>query len=211
MTTAFTDDSLATAAREVRVWDPLVRVFHWSLVATFTLAWLTGEEESAVHVWAGYGVAGLVGFRLVWGFVGPRHARFRDFVRPPREVLAYARSLLAGRARRYLGHNPLGGLMVLVLLASLSGTAVTGHLLQQSEETEHGAAAFVIAPAQADEREEEHESRHSAEHEWLEEAHEWFANFTLLLVFVHVGGVLVMSAVHRENLVRAMFNGRKRV
>lgn len=210
MTTDTQEVSAATALREVRVWDPLLRLFHWSLVAAFAIAYLTGDEDSAVHVWAGYGVAGLVGFRLVWGFVGPRHARFHDFVRRPREILAYTRGLLTGRPRRYLGHNPLGGVMVLALLASLSATAVTGYWLQQSEEARQAATALLIVPARADEGK-EHASEHGAEQEWLEEAHEWFANFTLLLVFMHIGGVLVMSTVHRENLVRAMITGRKRV
>lgn len=202
--------STACVAREVRVWDPLVRVLHWSLVAAFALAYLTGEEESAVHIWTGYVVAGLVVLRLLWGFVGTRHARFRDFVRPPREILAYLRELLAARPHRYLGHNPLGGLMVVALLASLSATAVSGYLLQHSEESQSAVPAAAAGADRGDEGR-KHASRPSAGHELLEEAHEWFAHLTLLLVLVHIGGVAVMSAVHRENLVRAMLSGRKRV
>lgn len=200
MTTVATQ-AAGARTHEVRVWDPLQRVFHWSLVAAFAIAYLTGEEETAVHVWAGYAVAALVAFRVLWGFIGTRHARFRDFVRRPREILAYTRALLAGRPPRYLGHNPLGGLMVVLLLASLSATAATGYWLQSSEEAVHGRSALPSAPARAADEGEG----------WVEEAHEWCAHFTLLLVFVHVGGVLVMSAVHRENLVRAMVSGRKRV
>ena len=96
----------APLPNEIRVWDPVVRIFHWSLVASFTIAWLTGEEESRPHVLAGYAVIGLVLIRVVWGFVGTKYARFRDFVYPPSAVLAFAREMLAGKSKRYLGHNP---------------------------------------------------------------------------------------------------------
>ena len=104
----------------VRVWDPFVRVFHWSLVGLFALAFATGDEIEWLHLAAGYAIAGLVVLRVAWGFVGPRHARFRDFVRPSREVLAYLRDAVRLRALRHLGHNPAGGAMVLALLLGAS-------------------------------------------------------------------------------------------
>ncbi len=191
-----------TATRSVPVWDPLLRLFHWSLVATFFIAYLTGEDLRPLHLWAGYVVTGLLVFRLLWGVVGPRHARFGDFVRPPREVLAYLRDLARGRARRYLGHNPAGGAMIVLLLAGLAGTVASGLLLEELTEP-------AAAPAALAEHDEDDEGHDSPAAEALEEVHEFFANLTLLLVFVHVLGVLVSSHLHHENLVRAMITGRK--
>jgi cytochrome b len=164
---------------EIPVWDPLVRLFHWSLAVAFFTAWLS-EDVMPLHEAAGYVVLGLVGFRVVWGVVGPQHARFTDFVRGPRAALAYLGDLGRGRARRYLGHNPAGGLMVVALLVMLTATGVTGWLALD------------------------------AGRGWLEELHEGVANATLLLVGLHVLGVLVSSVAHGENLVRAMITGRKR-
>lgn len=207
----------APVRHQIKVWDPLVRLFHWSLVAAFAIAWLTGDEESRLHEFAGYTVIGLVLFRVLWGFVGTKHARFRDFVRRPSTVLAYARDLLAGKARRYLGHNPLGGVMIIALLLSLLVTGVTGMALLGAKEGRGPLAGIaantvtltpaVISKAVADDDgEREHEGAESA---WGE-VHEFFANLTLLLVVLHVAGVIMGSLAHRENLVRAMFTGRKR-
>jgi cytochrome b len=123
-------------ANEITVWDPLVRLFHWTLVIAFTLAYFTQEgpfedlldqmDETwlqGIHVWAGYTIAGLLLFRLFWGFVGPHHARFSDFVRGPREILRYVKDVLTLRAPRHLGHNPAGGAMIVALLL------VVGHLV----------------------------------------------------------------------------------
>lgn len=203
---------------EVRVWDPLVRLFHWTLVAAFTVAYLTEDDWLTLHVWAGYLVAVLLSFRVVWGFVGTRHARFSDFVCRPATVVAYLKDMLAMRARRYLGHNPAGGAMVLALLASLALTTLTG---MQIYAVEHNAGPFAriedpieinlspIAMAQADEDEGHDRGRHGEESVW-EEIHEFFANFTLLLVLLHITGVAVSSLAHGENLPRAMLTGLKR-
>lgn len=165
----------------VRVWDPFVRLFHWSLVLLFAAAYLTGDELDRAHELLGYAIIALLVARIVWGFVGSEHARFRDFVFAPTTVLAYARDTIAGKARRYIGHNPLGGVMVLLLIAGLLTTAGTGWLL-----TGGGGS------------------------EWLEEVHEAAANGMLLLIALHVAGVLFSSVVHGENLVRGMVTGRKR-
>ena len=94
---------------QVKVWDPLVRIFHWALVTAFTIAYFTDDEELLLpHVWAGYAVIGLLLFRLLWGFVGTRHARFSDFIHAPSAALAFVRDTLKGKAKRYLGHNPAG-------------------------------------------------------------------------------------------------------
>jgi cytochrome b len=122
-------DAVAAGAmrpRMVRVWDPFVRVFHWSLVALFAVAFATGDEWMKAHVLAGYGIAVLVALRIIWGLVGSRHARFSDFVRGPSATLEYLEDTLKLNARRYLGHNPAGGAMVVTLLAALAIIVSTG-------------------------------------------------------------------------------------
>lgn len=185
-------------SNEVKVWDPLVRVFHWLLVAGFFTAYLTeGDELLTIHSYAGYTVLSLVLVRLVWGFIGTRHARFSDFVRKPVEVGRYARDVVKLNPRRYLGHNPAGGLMIVVMIISLLVTTISGMAVYGAEEQAGPLAGWLG----------------SLSHVWeevFEGVHEFFANFTLFLVVVHVAGVLVESLLHGENLVRAMFTGRKR-
>ncbi len=182
---------------QVKVWDPAVRVFHWALVVAFTAAYLSGEEWLTLHVYAGYAVLGLIGFRVIWGFIGTRHARFSDFVTSPRRALLYVRDVALMRGRRYVGHNPAGGAMIVLLLASLLLTTFTGLAVYAADEQAGPLAGLLAGAAE--------EFTHA-----LEEVHEFFANFTLMLVFVHVAGVLVESLLHHENLVRAMITGRKR-
>ncbi|PDT89067.1 cytochrome B [Bradyrhizobium sp. Y36] len=172
-----------TPSASVKVWDRFVRVFHWSLAGLFLLAFATSDEIKNVHIAAGYTIAGLLALRIVWGLVGPRHARFSDFVRSPRAVLAYMRDVARLRAPRYLGHNPAGGAMVVALIVMLIGTCTTGYMM--TTDSFWGA-------------------------KWVEEVHEAFANLTIGLVVVHVLGVLVASFEHSENLVKAMITGRKR-
>ncbi|MGD2083257.1 MAG: cytochrome b/b6 domain-containing protein [Chromatiales bacterium] len=187
---------MSDQATSVKVWDPAVRVFHWTLVAAFTVAYLTEDDLLTLHVWAGYLVGALVGFRLLWGLVGTRHARFGDFVRGPRQTLAYLKDVVAFRARRYLGHNPAGGAMVIALLVSLVITTLTGLAVYGTEEMA-GPLAGTLAGAGP------------GASELFEEVHEVFANLTLALVVAHVVGVLLASLQHHENLVRSMFTGRK--
>jgi cytochrome b len=201
---------------DITVWDPLVRIFHWSLVVAFTIAYVTEDEWLNLHVWAGYVVAALLAFRLVWGFIGPQHARFSDFVFSPASVMAYLKDMVALRAKRYLGHNPAGGAMVLALLLSLAATTLSG---MQVYAVEKGAGPFAsialdrlspIASAYADDDEHEHEGEGHKEGGVWEEIHEFFANFTLLLVVLHISGVVISSLAHNENLPRAMVTGNKR-
>lgn len=177
----------------VTVWDPLVRIFHWSLVAFFFIAFLTEDELLTVHVYAGYAVAGLVAFRLLWGIIGTRHARFTDFVTGPGAVKRYLGRLFTGKAPHYLGHNPAGAAMIIALLLSLVLTAFTGAALIAGDG--YGPLADTFFAGLSGES--------------FEETHEFFANFTLFLVGLHVLGVVVSSFLHRENLVRAMVTGRK--
>ncbi|MCB1473278.1 MAG: cytochrome b/b6 domain-containing protein [Rhodobiaceae bacterium] len=167
----------------VRVWDPFVRIFHWSLVALFAFAFLTGDEWDKPHEFAGYVVAGLIGLRVIWGFIGTRHARFSDFVTGPGTVIGYLKDAAGFRARRHLGHNPAGGAMVLALLAAIAVISLTGHMMTTD-------AYWGV--------------------KWVEEVHEAAAFGTLGLIALHVGGVVFASIEHGENLVRAMVTGRKR-
>jgi len=185
-------------SRFVRVWDPLVRLFHWSLVTAFFVAYFTEDDLLTPHVYAGYLIMGLLAFRLIWGFVGSRHARFSDFVRRPRVVIDYLKSIRSGHPRRYIGHNPAGGAMVIALLTSLLLTTVTGIAIYGAGESAGPLAASLAGVGDF----------------WadvLEEVHEFLANLTILLVAIHVTGVIVASRQHKENLVRAMIDGRKAV
>ncbi len=220
-------------SRKVAVWDIWVRLFHWSLVVLFTVAWFTGEEENDLHIWAGYAILGLLVFRVIWGFVGSRHARFGDFIRPPAEVVSYLKGLASGRVRHYLGHNPAGGWMILALLLSLSVVTFSGLKVYAIEEGK-GPLAWTVSPSaetypaagyreEWEEEDEAMELEEAGEHEeagmeagedeeeeeFWEEIHEASVNFTLLLVFLHIAGVIVSSRLHRENLVRAMITGYK--
>jgi len=195
--------------KRVRVWDVGVRVFHWSLVVFFTLAYLTGEVEiESLHSWAGYAVIALLAFRLVWGFIGTRYARFSNFIYGPKSVKRYSKSLLTRHPLHYIGHNPLGGWMVVALLLSLAMTSWTGLKLYAEEGkgplAENGIAIIAVARANDD-----HDKAESDGEEFWEEIHEVFSHLSLFLIFLHVGGVVISSIVHRENLVRAMITGYK--
>jgi cytochrome b len=166
----------------ILVWDLPTRLFHWMLVASFAGAWLTADSERYrdLHVMLGYTLAGLIGFRLVWGLVGSRYARFSEFVRGPAAVRDYLGSLLAGRPQAQVGHNPAGGVAILLLLALGVVASVTGWAVYED-----------------------------VGGEWLEEAHELASNAMLALVGVHIVAVLVSSRLHGENLVRSMLTGYK--
>jgi cytochrome b len=169
-------------AGTVRVWDPVVRVFHWSLAAAFFGAFLLDEPRD-LHKALGYIAVGAVAARLVWGIVGTGHARFADFVPRASTFLAYLRDTRRGCERRYLGHNPAGGAMVVALLSMVALLGVTGWMM--------GLDAYWGAS-------------------WLEALHETVANLAVGLVGLHLAGVLWESRRHGENLVAAMITGVKR-
>jgi cytochrome b len=179
---------------QIYVWDPFVRLFHWTLVVAFTVAYLTEDDLLTVHVWAGYLVGGLIVARVIWGFVGPAHARFADFLCSPADTLRYVRDLVLFRAQRHLGHSPGGGAMVILLLLFLAATVVTG-LVVYGGEQQAGPLAGMFTKDTG---------------ESVEEVHELLANITLGLVLAHIAAVVLASFVHGENLVRAMFTGYKR-
>jgi len=164
------------------VWDVPTRVFHWLLVLSFGVAFLTAESERYrdIHVMQGYTLLGLLAFRLLWGFFGTRYAQFRSFLFTPKEVVAYVSSLTKGKEERYVGHNPAGSVAIWLLLALGIASGLTGVLLFQD-----------------------------VGGDLLEELHGILSFAMLAVVAVHVAGVVVSSLMHRENLVRAMLNGIK--
>lgn len=171
-------------AEKRTVWDKPVRILHWSLVAGITVAWVTEDGPARLHDGAGYAVLIVVGLRLIWGFVGPGVARFVSFIRRPSPTLDYAKSVMQGTEPRHLGHNPLGGWMILALLACAAATGGTGWLYTTN--------MFWGV-------------------EWMEDLHEAFANLLLGLIALHVIGVVFTSYRQRENLAAAMIHGRKEI
>jgi len=175
------------------VWDPLVRFGHWALVAAFVVAYFSAEDEAggpdALHVWGGYVVGVLVVLRVVWGFVGPRHARFSDFVCGPIAALAYFLDLVYGRARRYVGHSPAGGAMVIALLVCLAATVATG-LIAYGEEGKGPLAVVMVTDANANGNEAGHRALAGKRGEETEttvrELHDLLANITVALVAAHI-------------------------
>ncbi len=178
----------------IKVWDLPLRLFHWLLVAGFFVAYLTEDELLTIHVWSGYLVSALLLFRLAWGFIGNEYARFSNFLCSPVKSVVYVKDVLALKAKRYLGHNPAGAAMIMLLLFSLLMTSITGFAVYGADQGA-GPLAHMVG---------------SSNEKLWEEVHEFFANFTLVLVFVHIAGVIVESFIHRENLAKAMWHGYKK-
>jgi len=170
-------------SRPVPVWDPVVRILHWALAASIAAAWFTRHGGGVWHEWIGYGSLVIAGLRLGWGWFGSRYARFRQFVCSPSATLEYAGQMLSGKEARHIGHNPLGGWMILALLAIAALSGLSGWL--------YVTDAFWGV-------------------EWVGDAHEALAVFLLVLVALHVAGVVAASWRHRENLIAAMIHGQKR-
>ena len=160
-----------------------MRIFHWSLAIGIAAAWLTRHGFGAVHEWIGYATLALVAIRIVHGFAGTRYALFAQFVRGPGMTLGYAKQLTRGDEPRYIGHNPLGGWMVIALLANAAAAGLSGWLYTTDR--------WWGDPL-------------------MENIHEWLANSLLVLVALHLSGVIFTSWRHRENLVAAMLHGKKR-
>jgi cytochrome b len=191
-------------AIEVRVWDPLIRVVHWLLAAAVLIDWAT-DEPRWMQVWLGYLAGALVILRIVWGFVGPENARFISFVHDPRMVFGYLAGLIRFSSKRYLGHSPAGGAMIVALLVMVAATGVTG-MANLAADRGDGPIAGIIAKV-------ERPPRIPGQRRpplLMKQVHETVANVTLVLVVLHVFGVALASYAHHENLVRAMITGRKR-
>jgi cytochrome b len=213
---------MKTNENMLKVWDPIVRIGHWTLVIAFFTAYFTEDDFLTQHVWAGYVVGTIVCLRLLWGFVGTKHARFRDFVCSPAITLQYIRDLMTGDAKRFLGHNPAGGAMILALLIGIAGTVSSGLMLYAIEEdagplagwvaesSASSGAPILISRALADDDTHDDDDEDDSREEFWEEIHEFFANLTLFLVGLHIAGVLFSSYAHKENLIKGMLTGRKR-
>jgi cytochrome b len=178
----------------IPVWDPLVRLFHWLLVAAFVSSWLTQEESYDLHLLTGYATLGLICLRFVWGMIGTRHARFTDFIYPPSTIYSYIKSLAGGRSKRYIGHNPVAGVMIFTLLIALLCVTISGIALDGAENWSGPMAEMNLY----------HYTRQ------IQYIHVLSTNLLLILIVLHLLGVLFTSLTQHENLVRAMITGRKR-
>jgi len=181
----------------VKVWDLFIRLFHWMLVAGFATAYISGEfYASEIHILAGYALCILLIVRIYWGFMGGRYARFSSFFFPVGETLAYVRSMFTGHSKHYLGHNPAGAMMVFTLLCILTALLTTG--LATLAAIDFEGPLLFIANRIGDETAYAFRS-----------LHELLSNIALTLVAFHIGGAMLGSIQHRENLVKAMFTGKK--
>ena len=174
---------MSKSTKTIRVWDPFVRLFHWSLVAGMIAVWVTSSSRDDTHQWIGFVVAGLIAARIIWGFFGTHYARFTQFIKSPRTTASYLFAILKGSERRYLGHNPAGAVMIVALLVSIVATTLTGWLMttdrfygDDTMQALHSACAYGV----------------------------------IALAIIHVGGVILASRHHNENLVAAMITGNKR-
>jgi cytochrome b len=174
---------MAESPAKILVWDPLLRAFHWTLVVSIVAAWLSAQVNETLHEIFGYVAVALIAWRVLWGLVGPRYARFSQFVREPRVVWGYLRSILAGTEARFVGHNPAGGFMILALLTVVGVVSASGWLLTTD-------AVWGNA--------------------WAQHAHSLLAHGLVVLIALHIVGVALSSWRHRENLAAAMVTGVKR-
>lgn len=165
-----------------QVWDAPTRVFHWLMVLGFTTCYVTGEDDrwALVHITAGYMVLGLILFRLLWGFIGSRHARFSSFICGPKTIMDYVVCLCRNKTKHYAGHNPAGAVSIFLLLAL--GLLVTISGIMVNEEINYPG---------------------------IDGIHEISSNTMLALVLIHITGVIISSLLHRENLIGAMISGCK--
>jgi cytochrome b len=181
----------------IRVWNLYLRIFHWSLVVSFSLAYLTEFDAYSLHNIAGYVVCLLLLYRIIVGIFGHGHVRFTDFVKSPRTIFNYIGAIFQNNAKRYIGHNPAGGAMVVALLITLLLVCISG-LILYGLEGNAGPLAFLYGhfPGYVD--------------DWVEDIHNYLSNFAALLIAFHLGGVLWSSFAHKENLIKAMITGEKR-
>ena len=168
--------------QSILVWDVPTRVFHWLLVICFAGAWLSSESErlQMIHYAFGYSAIALVLFRLVWGLIGTKYARFTQFIKGPKQILSHFKDALSGNRHAIVGHNPAGGLVMVALMLIILLIGLTGYL----------SVKEYLG-------------------DFMSEAHEAIASLALALVIIHVAAAVIMSLLQKENLVRAMVNGKK--
>ena len=218
--------------KTIKVWDIFIRVFHWSLVASIIVQLITAESLKNVHATVGYFIFIMLLIRIVWGFVGSKHARFSDFIYPPKDILDYLKGIFKGNPKHYIGHNPAGGAMVIALLFCLLLTTFAG-LKTLGAQGKGPLANLSLSPVNEayadrdrdkrradsedhDDRKYKREDRNEGEnagkkeHFW-KEIHEFFVGALIFLIVIHICGVIVSSYLHRENLILAMITGKKKV
>ncbi len=202
--------------KNVEVWDILIRIFHWSLVASFIIAYLTSTEKNEIHNYAGYTVLGLIIFRVVWGFWGSRHARFSNFVTSFSTVVRFVKSLFSKKPKRYMGHNPLGGWMVIAMLITLFMLCYSGIKLNALQGGGEPLALQMpsidlISSAYAKEDIEQFLIREPDEvgEDYWKEMHAQYFYLMLILIALHLAEVLVSSLLYKENFVKEMWTGKK--
>lgn len=184
---------------EVRVWDPLTRIFHWALVIAFATSFLMAEfgpNIMTIHFWSGYVICGLVVFRVIWGLLGPRPARFLGFIPGPRTLISYAATVFQRKPSHWPGHNPLGGLSVIAMLLLLIGQAVTGLFADPEDYINVGPFAHLVDA-----------SMNRQAGYW----HEVISSVLLGLIALHVAVILFYRFWKHEDLIGPMIHGRKRV
>jgi cytochrome b len=202
--------------KNVEVWDILIRVFHWSLMVSFIVAYLTRTGKNELHIYAGYTVLGLIIFRVVWGFIGSRHARFSQFVTSYSPVERYVKSLFSKKPKRYVGHNPLGGWMVIAMLITLFMLSYSGLKLYAIQAGEGPLAVQMqsinpisSAYAQNDIEQFLIKEKDEVGEDYWQELHAQYTYLMLVLSALHVAGVLISSALFKENFVKEMLTGKK--
>ena len=213
---------------QIRVWDLFVRVFHWSLLLLFFMAYPTGDDKGPLHRYVGYAVLGLVAVRIVWGFCGTKHALFSDFICSPVKALTYLKELVTGKPTHYIGHNPAAAWMTIFLIANSMIICLSGYAAYAAKGNNpsfgFGNTLSIVESAYADDDEKEEDDDSDEEREggtnnaeegendrdtvWSD-IHEMSAQFMLLLIGLHIIGVAVSSRKHNENLVMSMITGKK--
>ena len=189
---------MADQNKRMRVWDLPVRLFHWTLVILLITSYFSGRAGGdwiELHFWSGYAILTLLLFRIAWGFVGSTTARFSHFVKGPAAWLVYLRNFVTGRSTYDVGHNPVGGIMVLVLIFAVLAQAVAGLFAADTDlGTVNGPLANLIADKWVDR---------------LTDFHKWWINVLIGLAALHILASLVYLVWKRQNLIGSMFSGRK--
>ncbi|MBV1888794.1 MAG: cytochrome b/b6 domain-containing protein [Proteobacteria bacterium] len=182
----------------IQVWDLFVRTFHWSLMICFIVAYLSGEFSiMQLHLVIGYAITVLLFSRILWGFIGSPYARFKQFVRGPKPVVAYLFSIVNNKPDHYIGHNPAGGAMVIALLILLSTLVLTGFATLALIDFEGPLVDLLI-------------NVNDDRSYWFQDTHHLLVNGALILILLHTLGVLAASKQHNENLIKSMFTGYKK-
>ncbi len=212
--------------KQIVVWDSFIRVFHWSLLLLFFVAYLTGDAKGPLHRYVGYAVLLLVIARIFWGFWGTKHALFSNFICSPAKGLNYLKELVTGKPTHYIGHNPAAAWMILLLLSSSIIICLTGYAAHTTKRgltsIGSGNTISIVGNAYADDdKNERHEGKHKGRERhndgksddesdsvWSD-IHEMSAQFMLFLICLHIIGVAVSSKMHNENLTKSMVTGKK--